>query len=108
MENEGVAVEVDEGYVDITQHPITLHHGAVHLHLKLGAWSKWSWVLVTNNRKGMCGTGRCVRLEVKHGRYDVPCKHEWEIPPQGTVMCRVCGKVEEYELVLPNTDEGND
>ena len=82
--------------------PVPLVNGYIHLHWVRGLYQPtYSWQVKGNRiRSGMCGTPRCVKLEIKHGDMPVICDHDWRPPKWGTMICDKCGEVEEFEFVV--------
>ena len=79
-------------------YPLPLRNGLIHLHYVRTGRYRYEWVAKSNSWQGMCGTRRCVKLEIKHGKFQVPCKHDLEPVEWGTMKCVKCNEHVTVEL----------
>lgn len=96
---EGLEVEIK---------PLPIRQGIIHLHYvltrpdsKVTSSGRWEWIVRQRHVHGICGTKRCVMLEVKTNTYAVTaCQHDWRPAPWGTFQC---GNCHEYRIMEVDT-----
>lgn len=87
--------------------PLKLRNNILHMHL-LKTSSGWRWIARENRNINMCGTDRCIVLEVRkvrglEGQAALQCIHEtedghWSPAPWGTMQCDTCGDYMVYHF----------
>jgi hypothetical protein len=85
--------------MNVTPQEIPIKKGLLHMHFVRERNGRFEWAVRKRRVAGLCGTQRCIVLEVK--QLSGPrCKHTWG-PTKGIPMkCSKCGELGEFSSVL--------
>ena len=90
-------------------HTIPLVNGKIHLHWVKNAFATYKWTVISNIRIALCGTPRCMFLEISTNEYKaLGCEHHFIPPEFGQLICEHCHEVREFKIKLPEVGDERD